>query len=246
MRRTLFLSLIVFTLACTRLSAQNLSPESANIVNDIPTSGVSIFEKTLPMEVPMGAPDSFGLRDFERPVLPMPSSPFAAPVAPFVPIVPFVPQTTKFVRNGGYMPLVVKNNHTFGLTGSRDFYPSMGFSNTLSMGHNWALTDKISLYGGVYASDNMYHRSRFKDFGFSGRIRVQVADRVFLNGQGSYSVYNNSSGQLPPFMYPANSYGGSLEVKITDKFGLQGGAERGFNMFTRQWETSYYVLPVFY
>lgn len=166
---------------------------------------------------------------------------------------PVVPRKASY-----YLPKDVKYSHPFSdyrsvrvpvleLTGFHNKYPSMGFSNSVSVGHSWEVTDGITLYGGVYASDNMYHTTRFKDFGVSGRIRVQVADGVFLNGYGNYSVYDSGvPGQRPPFMYPTDSYGGSVEVKITDKFGLQAGVQRGFSLFTRQWETSYYVLPVFY
>lgn len=146
-----------------------------------------------------------------------------------------------------YMPLVVSGDHALGLTGSRMGYPSMGFSNSISVGYRWSPVERITLYGSVYASDNLYHRNRFKDFGVSGRMRIQVADRLFLNAYGTYSLYSNTGpGHLPPLMYPTTSFGGTIEVKVSDKFGIEGGAQRGFNMFTRQWETSYYVLPVFY
>ncbi len=151
------------------------------------------------------------------------------------------------VSDGGYMPLVVRSNRITGLSGSRHSYPSLGFSNSVSLGHSWAVSDRITLYGDVYASDNMFHHTRFKDFGVSGRIRIQVAERLFINGYGNYSIYNSAGPQqMPSLMYPTNYFGGTVEFKVTEKFGLEGGAQRGYNAFTRQWETSYYILPVFY
>lgn len=43
-----------------------------------------------------------------------------------------------------------------------------------------------------------------------------------------------------------NSYGGTLEFKISDSFGIEAGAEREFNPMTRKWETHPIIMPVFY
>ena len=135
----------------------------------------------------------------------------------------------------------------WGMSGSVNPYPGMGSSNSVSVGRGWAVNDRITIYGGAYATDNLFYTSRFKNFGVSSRVRVQVAERVFVTGFGNYSIYNGADGQpLPPLMYPGHSFGGSVEVKITDKFGLQAVAERSYNAFTRRWDNSYYVLPVFY
>lgn len=133
-----------------------------------------------------------------------------------------------------------------GLSGARQSYPGMGFSNSVAAWQTWTPTDGITLTGGVYASDNLFHTNRFKDLGVSGSVRVNVGERVTLTGFGSYSMYNNAGGPLPPMMYPQNHFGGSVRVRITDGFGLEGGVRRDFNLFTRRWENSYYVVPVFY
>jgi hypothetical protein len=148
---------------------------------------------------------------------------------------------------GGYMPLVVRHNSVLSLSGSREIFPSMGFSNSVAVGYAWAPSDRVTFYGNLYASDNMYHLSRFRNFGVSGRMRVQVAERVFLNGYGAYALPGGEgSRQLPPGMYPASSFGGTIEVKITDKFGIEGGVMREYNPFTRSWRTNYVASPVIY
>ena len=43
-----------------------------------------------------------------------------------------------------------------------------------------------------------------------------------------------------------NSYGGTLEFKISDSFGIEAGAEREFNPMTRKWEPHPIIMPVFY
>ena len=151
------------------------------------------------------------------------------------------------ISNGGYMPLILRGDHALGLTGSQQRFPSMGFSNSLSVGYVWQATDGITLYGNLNASDNMYHLNRFKDIGVSGRARVRVTDGIWLNGYGSYSLYNNAGTQpMPPGMYPKNSFGGTIEVKVSDGFGIEGGAFREYDPFSRRWVTQPYIMPVFY
>lgn len=152
------------------------------------------------------------------------------------------------VYAGGDMSLFSRGGYALGLAGSHRSYPSLGFSNTFTVGQSMTVTDGITIHGGVYASDNLYRAGRFKDFGVSGSVRIEVTDGVTLMGYGNYSVYNSAGAgrAMPPMMYPGNSYGGALEVRVTDKFGLLGGVNREYNAFTRRWETTRYILPVFY
>jgi hypothetical protein len=254
MRRTVSLSLVLFVLTLQNLSAQDFLPQSTVVASD----SLTIEETLYPLPTfPDFRPEHRAISDFSDMNSLKPADLSLPPKFTMLELTPAQSRYNHFtnndfttpmlVSNGGYMPLVGKGDWQLGLTGSLQNYPSMGFSNSISVGNSWAVSDRVTLYGNVYASDNMHHATRFKDVGVSGRVRIQVAERVFLNGYGNYSIYNNAGGQpLPQLMYPANSFGGTVEVKITDKFGLQAGAERGFNMFTRQWETSYYVLPVFY
>jgi hypothetical protein len=151
------------------------------------------------------------------------------------------------MANRGYMPLWVGEKSRLGLTGSRERYPSMGFSNALSAGYVWAPADGITLHGNLGVSDNMYHLTRFKQFNVSARARMRVADGIWVNGYGAYSVHNGAGPrQLPPGMFQRNSFGGTIEVKVTDGFGLEGGAFREYDPFTRRWITTPYFMPVFY
>ena len=222
----------------------SLDPEysAIPIPNPFPASGLHATFPVAPLPKPI--PFEFALSDAQ--LSSSPYAPFGHLNGSYTPS-PGVNHLRIPGYGSDYMPLYVGGKHSLGLTGSRQAYPSMGFSNSLSFGYGYSPTDGITLYIGVYASDNMYHHSRFKNFGVSEKIRIQVADWLYLNGYGNYSLYNSaSSGQLPLGMYPTTSYGRSIEVKVADHFGLEGRAQRGFNVFTRQWETSYYIMPVFY
>ncbi len=249
MKRAIAISLLL--LSCIGAAAQNdlpfpTSPDPEHraipIPDPFPASGL---HATLPV-APLPKPIPFEFTLSDAPLSSSPYAPFGHLNGSYTPS-PGEGRLRIPDYGGGYMPLYHTGNHSLGLTGSRQAYPSMGFSNSLSFGYDYSPTDGITLYVGVYASDNMYHHSRFKNLGVSGKIRIQAADRLYLNGYGNYSLYSSTSpGLLPPRMYPTTSYGGSIEVKVADHFGLEGGAQREFNVFTRQWETSCYVMPVFY
>lgn len=149
--------------------------------------------------------------------------------------------------SGGDLALYTRDGYAISLSGHHSSYPSMGFSNTLTLGQTWAVTDGIILQGGVYTSDNLYHTARFKDFGMSGSLGVEVTDGVKLIGFGAHSVHNSTNGgAVPPRMYTGDHYGGGIRFRVKGKLGIEAGARRDYNAFTRQWETTPYVLPVLY
>jgi len=152
--------------------------------------------------------------------------------------------------SGGNLALFTRGRYAIALSGRHSSYPSMGFSNTLTLGQTWQATDGITIQGGVYTSDNLYHTSRFKDFGVSGSVAVEVTDGVKFVGFGAHSIYNSASGAsgapVPPMMYTGDLYGGGIRFRVAGKLGLEAGARRDYNAFTREWDTTPYVLPVIY
>jgi hypothetical protein len=47
-------------------------------------------------------------------------------------------------------------------------------------------------------------------------------------------------------MYPQTSYGGSVEFKVTDSWGVMTGMEREFDPFRGKWVNRPFIFPVFY
>ena len=109
------------------------------------------------------------------------------------------------------------------------------------------LNDFITVTGGVYAAKYNVYGVRFNDLGAKGKLSFRINDRMKINMFGTYSVYNGY-GMTPAsqLFMNQNSYGGTLEFKISDSFGIEAGAEREFNPMTRKWETHPIIMPVFY
>lgn len=272
-RTTVFGALAaMIVLSVAELSAQDASPRSLEFSDASPQSFVPRratpelpIETTIPKHSlalpnqPFAIP-GHGATTLESPFPPRLVAPKLRPFA-LTPMerldianLSSVGELRRSLNLGGEMTLLARksranaSSYSLGLIGQRQSYPGMGFSNSVAVRQTWTPTDGITLSGGIYVSDNLFHTNRFKDLGVSGRVRIKVAERVALTGFGNYSLYNSGSGgtPLPPMMYPQNNYGGGVQLRLTDKFGLEGGVRRDYNVFTRKWETSPYILPVFY
>lgn len=125
--------------------------------------------------------------------------------------------------------------------------PSIGEARNVGVMYTQQLNDFISLTGGVYAAKYNVYGLRFNDFGANGKLSFRINDRMKINMFGTYSVYNGY-GMTPAsqLFMNQNSYGGTIEFKITDGFGIEAGVEREFNPMTRKWETHPIFSPVFY
>lgn len=140
-------------------------------------------------------------------------------------------------------------NSTGILSGYHSFQglPSIGEARNAGVMYTQQLNDFITLTGGVYAAKYNVYGVRFNDIGGSGKLSFRLNDRVKINMFGTYSIYNGY-GMTPAsqLFMNQNSYGGTIEFKITEGFGIQAGAEREFNPMTRKWETHPIITPVFY
>ena len=140
-------------------------------------------------------------------------------------------------------------NSTGILSGYHSFQglPSIGEARNAGVMYTQRLNDFITVTGGVYAAKYNVYGVRFNDLGAKGRLSFRINDRMKINMFGTYSVYNGY-GMTPAsqLFMNQNSYGGTLEFKISDSFGIEAGAEREFNPMTRKWETHPIIMPVFY
>ena len=125
--------------------------------------------------------------------------------------------------------------------------PSIGEARNAGVMYTQRLNDFITVTGGVYAAKYNVYGVRFNDLGAKGKLSFRINDRMKINMFGTYSVYNGY-GMTPAsqLFMNQNSYGGTLEFKISDSFGIEAGAEREFNPMTRKWETHPIIMPVFY
>ena len=148
----------------------------------------------------------------------------------------------KFYPLFNYSALILNNNQ---LT-----LPGLGASNSISGTYLWQPDERLTL---TFTGTGM----RYVDFSglknnffTGGSARFALTDRIGLNAFGTYSLYQNqnadySTMMLSPFDH-RTSYGGSIDFRITEHWGVEIGSITQFNPFSRKWETIPFASPKYY
>lgn len=142
----------------------------------------------------------------------------------------------------------ISSNSGLGTASSLQVYPGMGAINSISANYNYQPIDWLSISLGTYISKYNLYMNPFNDIGANANLKFHLNDRFRVNVFGQYSAFgkhNNIGGNVQG-MYPQSLYGTSLEYKINDKFGVQGGVVRELDATTGKWVNRPFVAPVFY
>jgi len=131
---------------------------------------------------------------------------------------------------------------------AQNAYPTIGAVRTVNMRFNYQPSDWLIISGGPYGSKYALYGGNYNDVGVGGSMKFILHDRVRINGYGQYSVRGKHNGVEGPMMgmYPQTYYGGTIELKISEKFGIEGGVIRELNPFNGKWVNRPYFAPVFY
>lgn len=177
--------------------------------------------------------------EFPRPVY------YEGPVYDDNPVNPHNP----FVHDYAYYAYYGLSDRAFMTTSSVwETYPALGAIASVDAQFGYQPTGWLVMSGGPYVSKYNVNGMAYNDFGANGSLKFILTDRVRINTFGQYSVYGKSNRIGVPMsgMYPQSYYGGGLELKITDSFGVEGGVIRELNPMTGKWTNRPYVTPVFY
>ena len=109
---------------------------------------------------------------------------------------------------------------------------------------NYQITDWLSLSPGAYYSSYALPNQKYNDYGLSGKLGVQVSERVKFNLMGTKSLQGNYNYAPNGTLYSPAAYGGSVEYKFNKTFSLEGGVIRELDMFTGKWKTRPFINPI--
>lgn len=110
----------------------------------------------------------------------------------------------------------------------------------------------ITISGGPYISkyliDSPFSHRINNDFGFNGALQIKLSDNVYINGYGQYSANTdrNKVGGPMSSMFNSTYYGGTLEFKINENWGIEAGLIRELNPWTGKWENQPIIAPKYY
>jgi len=142
----------------------------------------------------------------------------------------------------------INNNSGISTTSSLRVYPGMGAVNNVSATYNYQPIHWLSMSLGAYISKQSYYKNLYNDAGVNANFKFHLNDRFRINMFGQYSIFGNDNdiGSNARSMYPQSLYGTSIEYKINEKFGVQGGFVRELDPMTGKWENRPFIAPVFY
>jgi hypothetical protein len=124
----------------------------------------------------------------------------------------------------------------------------LGGLNFVQANYNFSPGDMVVFSPGIYAAKFNIYNDFLNDGGFNANLKIRMSDRINLNLFGQYSI-TGSKIAISPFIspiYPHSDFGGSLEFKVNEKWGLMMGTENEYDVFLRKWVTRPFVMPVFY
>lgn len=114
------------------------------------------------------------------------------------------------------------------------------------LGANYKVTSWLDIYGGTYVNDNRILGQGVTDYGLNSRMDLRLNDRLNIKLYGTYSLKGKQALVNQNSIYSENNYGGAIEYRISDKFGMGMGVDRQLNPFTGKWVTRPFVYPIFY
>ena len=123
-------------------------------------------------------------------------------------------------------------------SGSQPSVPGIGRFNNASLGYQHIFNDRLSLQLRANAMKiNMSHITG-QAFSTAGRLTYRASDRVAFNVFGSYDI-GNSYGMS------TNSYGATMSLDMSERFGVEVGAQRYYDAMRGGWQTAPVVIPYY-
>lgn len=142
---------------------------------------------------------------------------------------------------------VIANVGTGYISGSSSFHamPALGNFGAASVAFTQPLGERMQFTAGL--SGNKYHigRDAWNAFGVFANASFKLNETFTINAFGQH--YWNQQYPFPAAIaYQQGSlYGGTLGIKMSDTFGLDVGAQRYYDPYTRQWRTVPILAPTF-
>ena len=123
-------------------------------------------------------------------------------------------------------------------SGSQTSVPGIGRFNNASLGYQHIFNDRLSLQLRANAMKiNMSHITG-QAFSTAGRLTYRASDWVAFNVFGSYDI-GNSYGMS------TNSYGATMSLDMSERFGMEVGAQRYYDAMRGGWQTVPVVIPYY-
>lgn len=123
-------------------------------------------------------------------------------------------------------------------SGNQTSVPGIGRFNEASLGYLYAINPRLALQVNINAMKINMSRITGQAFSASGALTYRASDRVSFKVFGSYDI-GNSYGMS------THSYGGTMSLDMSDRFGVEMGVQRYYDAMRGRWETVPIVIPYY-
>lgn len=115
---------------------------------------------------------------------------------------------------------------------------SIGKINTAKFAYYHQFNDRLLMNAGIGTTVFSGYRSTNQSIDLSGLLSYKLQDKLTFHTFGSYSQSISSN-------FKSYQYGASMSYDITDKFGMEVGAQRYYNSAINKWETDPIIVPYY-
>lgn len=124
----------------------------------------------------------------------------------------------------------------------------LGGLNIVQANCNFNPGDIVVFSPGIYAAKYNIYNDFLNDGGFDANLKIRLSDRINLNLFGQYSITGSKVAISPLIssIYPHSNFGGSVEIKLNNNWGIMIESENEYDIFQRKWVNRPFIMPVFY
>ncbi len=134
------------------------------------------------------------------------------------------------------------------LVGNGGFNAMPGLGNIGSASLRWVqpLGENFTVSAGMVGTKYHFDRDAWNDYGFTADASYSLNEHFALKAWGSYYM-NQSFHSMGAMPYMGTSeFGGALDWRMNQYVGMQLGARRTYDPFTRRWYTMPVIAPTVY
>ncbi|MEG2402834.1 MAG: hypothetical protein RSB34_07865 [Muribaculaceae bacterium] len=156
---------------------------------------------------------------------------------------PFIFERNPFARDWSNSGIISSwdTGALFGI-GSYTTYPTIGSIGSFGIGFTQSF-ERLTISGTLTGQKYNLVNGIYNNFGFSGIASYKINDTFTLNVFGSVQSNNGFYSGAAMSVLPYSSYGGSLSVKFSEKFGTDFGVQQCYDPYSGRWRTLPIIAP---
>lgn len=126
---------------------------------------------------------------------------------------------------------------------SRQAFPAMGNMASAGIYITQPIGDNMTITAGLNGTKYHFDRSAWNDYGIWGSASYRLNETLTLKAFGEYYINPTYHSMASMAMIPSSSYGAALGIKVSDKFSVDVGAQRYYDVLSGKWRTVPIVAP---